>query len=98
MGRPPCCPQVILLLREPVQRAYSQYVMEVTRGTLRKNVVRNDFAAAMREELQAGPPKRASSQDILWRGLYDAQAGRRLCRPDPPGAPPADPPTPSVPG
>ena len=67
--------KIILLLREPVQRAFSQYRMEVARGS--KFFRCCDFFAAMREEVSRGPPARKSSRkDIVWRGFYDAQVER----------------------
>ena len=66
--------KIILLLREPVQRAFSQYRMEVARSS--KFVRCCDFFAAMREEVSRGAPPKPSSEDIVWRGFYDAQVER----------------------
>ena len=64
--------KIILLLREPVQRAFSQYRMEVARDPKRCC----DFFAAMREEARGPPAKKPSRKDIVWRGFYDAQVER----------------------
>jgi hypothetical protein len=69
--------KILLLLREPVQRAFSAYMMEVNRHSLKASLSSTDFFAAMRQELSQGQP-RPSSKDIVWRGFYDAQVERLL--------------------
>lgn len=69
--------KIIVLLREPVQRSFSAYSMEVSRNgcQLREAV---DFEAAMRAEIARPPPRGngARACDVAWRGLYDDQLAR----------------------
>lgn len=68
----------VVLLREPVQRAFSQYIMEVNRASRHHPpwfLLRGhpDFLAAMRLEVSRGRPRTPSSADFVWRGFYGAQ-------------------------
>merc|ERR1711907_720776 len=67
--------KLIIPLREPIQRAYSQFKMEVERGSLKLGE-NETFAQRMKSEIARGPPRHRKKEDIVWRGLYDEQMAR----------------------
>lgn len=60
---------------EPIQRAYSQFKMEVERGSLKLGE-NETFAQRMKSEIARGPPRHRKKEDQVWRGLYDEQMAR----------------------
>ena len=78
--------KLILLLREPVQRAFSQFSMRVlaaghvipTGGHPGhpNGLLGDAFFLAMQEEVSAGRPSRPDRSHIAWRGFYGEQLER----------------------
>ncbi len=63
--------KIIILLRNPVQRAFSHYLMDV-----KNNLTRLSFAEAVREDLAVTGPSWGKNAMYIETGLYAAQVKR----------------------
>lgn len=82
---PPALPRIraynpamrfLVLLRHPVDRAYSQWTMASTRG--RESLTFEDAVAADLAQLEARKPYRRAQKAYVARGLYSGQLARLL--------------------
>jgi hypothetical protein len=68
--------KLILSLRDPIARAYSQWKMLCSRGSQTDRAEKRTFDKCVREEiarLKSGAPTPANDRFYVYRGLYDVQ-------------------------
>jgi len=67
--------RIIIMLRNPIWRAFSQYRMDKKLGT-----IACDFDSAIRHDLDVKSPMWGSNRNYIWNGMYAEQVERYLKR------------------